>query len=147
VIKHPIKHPSKSGAVAALGLVILNAVFIFRLLDHVVLTALVVFSVLLCLIVLVFTLYSLTKKATDLQISANNLEINGRFIQANDIKMIMIKGYFNPVIGILPHGKKIVPIQMAFRFAKDEDKGITDLRNWAGNNQVKMGYRYFQSWI
>ncbi|MNG34319.1 hypothetical protein D3C84_1207760 [compost metagenome] len=61
--------------------------------------------------------------------------------------MIMIKGYFKPVIGILPHRRKIVPLDMTFRYSRDEDKGITDLKNWANINNVKMVNKLFQTWI
>ncbi|RKN79030.1 hypothetical protein D7M11_21920 [Paenibacillus ginsengarvi] len=58
--------------------------------------------------------------------------------------MIMIKGYFRPVIGILPYGKRIVPLNTAFRFSKDEDRGLSDLTKWAERNHVQLIRKSFK---
>jgi hypothetical protein len=89
----------------------------------------------------------MTKKATDLQLYPEHLIINGRTISPAEIKMILIRGYFKPVIGILPHGNRIVPVRLTFRFTKDHDQGVSDLKQWAERNHVKIGYKWFQNWI
>jgi hypothetical protein len=131
---------------------ILNLFIMFRLMDSlsgfggILIYAGLVVGALLCFVVLRLALYSTFKKATDLQLYHEKLVLNERTIQAKEIKMIMRKGYFKPVIGILPLGNKVVPTNMTFRFLKDEDKGLSDLKNWAERNHVKMSYKSFQSW-
>ncbi|SDX06522.1 hypothetical protein [Paenibacillus sp. CF384] len=102
---------------------------------------------LLCVVVLITTLARGCKKPTELYLNREQLVVNGRNIQAKDMKVILIMGYFRPTIGIKPHGKNIVPIQMCFRFAKDEDQGISDLGKWAVQNDVKLVHKRFLRWI
>jgi hypothetical protein len=64
-----------------------------------------------------------------------------------DIKVIMTRGYFKPVIGILPHRRRIVPMDLAFRYLNDEDRGVTELKSWAKMNNVKMVNKSFKTWI
>lgn len=104
--------------------------------------------VLLCLVLLLLALYrTFFKKPTELCLSNEQIILNGNIINSKDIKVIMTRGYFKPVIGILPYRRKIVPLDMAFRYSKDEDKGISDLKSWAKMNNVKMINKSFQTWI
>ncbi|OAB39057.1 hypothetical protein PMSD_03755 [Paenibacillus macquariensis subsp. defensor] len=102
----------------------------------------------MCLFVLLFALYrTFYKKPTELCLSNEQIILNGNIINSRDIKVIMTQGYFKPLIGILPYRRKIVPLNMAFRYSKDEDKGILDLKSWAEMNNVKMVNKSFQRWI
>lgn len=38
-------------------------------------------------------------------------------------------------------------MDMAFRYLKDEDRGISELTRWANMNNVKMVNKSFQTWI
>jgi hypothetical protein len=150
-IKHPVKSQSSIGTI--IGMIILIASqsnLILRLWDqlgvfymYVSLTA-----VLMCLVVLLLALYrTFFNKTTELCLSNEEIILNGKIINSRDIKVIMTRGYFKPVIGILPYRRKIVPLDMAFRYSTDEDKGISDLKSWAKMNNVKIVNKWFQTWI
>ncbi|MBP3962811.1 hypothetical protein [Paenibacillus lignilyticus] len=102
---------------------------------------------LLCVVIVLTTLVRTLKKPTELYFQSEQLALNGRTIHAKNIKVILIMGYFRPTIGIKPHGKNIVPLHMCFRFAKDEDQGISDLGKWAAQNDVLLVHKRFLRWI
>ncbi len=150
-IRHSIKYPSGIGTMIGMtAYILISTILVIRIWDdrgiflYAMLTA-----ELICLIVLLHALYITLKQPTEaeLYLYNNQILLSGRTIQAVEIKVIMRKGYFKPVIGVLPHGKKIVPIYMAFRFSKDEDRGISDLINWAEKNNVKVVNKEFKTWI
>jgi hypothetical protein len=148
-IKYPVKNPSRIGTIIGMIAIISSqSVLVVRLWDQsgVFYTSLTV--VLLGLVLLLLALYrTFFKKLTELCLSNEQIILNGNIVDSKDIKVIMIRGYFKPVIGILPYRRKIVPLDMAFRYSKDEDKGISDLKSWAKMNNVKMVNNSFQTWI
>ncbi|NBC67772.1 hypothetical protein [Paenibacillus sacheonensis] len=104
-------------------------------------------ALLFCLVVLAATLYRTFKKPTEIVLDRLELRLNGRTIHANEISVIMKRGYFRPVIGIKPYGNYFVPLQLCFRFSEDEDKGMADMVKWAAANDVKLVHKSFQTWI
>ncbi|WP_342423433.1 hypothetical protein [Paenibacillus sp. FSL E2-0178] len=148
-IKYPVKNPSRIGTIIGMiAMISSQSVLVVRLWDQsgVFYTSLTV--VLLGLVLLLLALYrTFFKKLTELCLSNEQIILNGNIVDSKDIKVIMIRGYFKPVIGILPYRRKIVPLDMAFRYSKDEDKGILDLKSWAKMNNVKMVNKSFQTWI
>ncbi|UQZ36838.1 hypothetical protein C2I18_26890 [Paenibacillus sp. PK3_47] len=151
-IKYPVKTASRMGTV--IGMILITSIQCFnvwRLWDsqrefffYASLTAICI-----CVGVMLISLYiTFLKKPTELCLSNEQMIFNGKVMKPKDIKMIMIRGYFKPVIGILPHGRMLVPMDMAFRYSKDEeDKAIADLKSWAAMNDVEMDNKYFQTWI
>jgi hypothetical protein len=99
------------------------------------------------LAILLITLFRVLKKTTMIYINQDEILVNGRTIQAQEIKVIMKMGYFSPVIGIKPHGKKAVPVKLCFRFSENEDQGIADLKRWAALNEIKMVNKDFMTWL
>ncbi|NOU80828.1 hypothetical protein GC101_18360 [Paenibacillus sp. LMG 31459] len=148
-IKYPVKNPSRIGTIIGMiAMISSQSVLVVRLWNQsgVFYTSLTV--VLLGLVLLLLALYrTFFKKLTELCLSNEQIILNGNIVDSKDIKVIMIRGYFKPVIGILPYRRKIVPLDMAFRYSKDEDKGISDLKSWAKMNNVKMVNKSFQTWI
>jgi hypothetical protein len=150
-IKHTVKSPSSIGTIIGMVILILSqSVTVLSLWNQrsvsYAYTSLTV--VLICLVVLLLALYrTFLNKPTELCLSNEQITLNGNIINSRDIKVIMTRGYFKPVIGILPYRRKIVPLDMAFRYSKDEDIGISDLKNWAKMNNVKMVNKWFQTWI
>ncbi|MEK4461916.1 hypothetical protein MHB56_06550 [Paenibacillus sp. FSL H8-0315] len=148
-IKYPVKNPSRIGTIIGMiALISSQSILGLRLWNQrgVFYTSLTV--VLLCLVLLLLALYrTFFKKPTELCLSNEQIILNKNIINSKDIKVIMTRGYFKPVIGILPYRRKIVPLDMAFRYSKDEDKGISDLKSWAKMNNVKMVNKSFQTWI
>jgi hypothetical protein len=101
-----------------------------------------------CVVVMIWSVYRIFKKPSELQLHQESILLNGRIINADQIKVIMsMRDFNNTVIGIKPYGAKIVPINMCFRFAKDEENGIADLANWAERNKVKVSNTFFFRWI
>ncbi|OBZ19267.1 hypothetical protein A8L34_07055 [Bacillus sp. FJAT-27264] len=150
-IKYPVKSPSDIGTIIGMIALISNhSIFVLRLWDQlgVFYTYASLIAVLICLVVLLLALHrTFFKKPTEVCLSNEQIILNGKTINSRDIKVLMIRGYFKPVIGILPYRRKIVPLDMAFRYSKDEDKGISDLKSWAKVNNVKMVNKSFQTWI
>lgn len=154
VSKHSVKFPSRVGTVIGMIIAMSLSFVQFRLMDSlpgpkaISLYVLLSATVLACAVVLILAVISMSKQATDLQLYADKLVFNACTLQAKEIKMIMIRGYFRPVVGILPHGHKFVPMNMAFCYPKDEeDVGLSQLKNWADQNGVSMGHKWFRSWI
>lgn len=148
-IKHLVKCPSRIGTIICMIAIICSqSILAVRTWDQKGVFYVSLTVALLCLVVLLLTLYrTFFKKPTELCLSTDQMVLNGIVINSRDIKVIMTRGYFNPVIGILPHRKKIVPLNMAFRYSRDEDRGISDLKSWAKMNNVKMVNKSFQMWI
>ena len=148
-IKHTVKNPAGIGTMIGMAFQILIACsLLVRLWDKLgVWQYALILAVLLCIGVLLITAYRASRKADDLYLYHDQLLLHGQAIRAEDIQAILIRGYVKPVIGILPHGKKIVPLNRCFRFPSDADSGIKDLKRWAEQNQVKLVYKSFQTWV
>lgn len=148
-IKHPVKSPSSIGTIIGMIAVISShSILVLRIQLGLFYAYASLTMVLICLVVLLLALYrTLFNKPTELCLSNEQITLNGNTINSRDIKVIMTRGYFKPVIGILPYKRKIVPLDMAFRYLKDEDKGISDLKSWAKMNNVKMVNKSFQTWL
>ncbi|RKP53132.1 hypothetical protein D7Z26_15495 [Cohnella endophytica] len=148
-IKHLVKSPSRIGTIIGMIVIISSqSILVLRSWDQRGVFYASLMTVLLCLVVLLLALYrTYFKKPTEICLSNEQIILNGNIIHSRDIKLIITRGYFKPVIGILPYRRKIVPSGMAFRYSKDEDRGISDLKNWAKMNNVKMVNKSFQTWI
>lgn len=138
---HTIKNPGGGRVVAGLAFM---CCFLL-LAGQNMLSNLVPFA--LCLYGLIVTLKRSLQKPSEMRFYREQIAINGRTIQANEVKIIMIRGYFRPVLGIKPYGKRIVPLHLCFRFADDEDAGMQALRQWAAANEVKVARKPFMRWV
>lgn len=94
---------------------------------------------------LLVTLYRTLQKPAELRLEQGRVLVKGHTLQAEDIRVIMIRGYFSPLIGIKPYGKRIVPVPFCFRFVRDQ--GQDDLIKWAKDNGVKLVYKRFFRWL
>ncbi|OAB37077.1 hypothetical protein PMSD_09745 [Paenibacillus macquariensis subsp. defensor] len=104
-------------------------------------------QILIYTIVLIIFIYRKSMKPTLLMISRDSLFINDRIVEANEIKMLMVMGYFRPVLGIRPTNKRYVPTYLCFRFLEEEDQGMKELRNWADQNQIPFLQKGFTKWM
>lgn len=101
-----------------------------------------------CVAILLWAIYLAFKKPTGLILRDGAIELNGKTLKAEEIKMILFKKEWrHSVIGIKPIGKRIVPIRLCFRFVKDEGDGVAALTSWAEENKVKMLHKTFYRWI
>lgn len=96
---------------------------------------------------LLVTVYRSLQKPAELRLEQGRVLLKGHTLQTKDIRVIMLSGYFSPVIGIKPYGKRIVPVPFCFRFARDEDDSHDDLIKWANDNEVKLVYKRFIRWL
>lgn len=135
-------------AMTALGaLMLLNAIRYWERQEHPLFSFVPAILALYCLVALVWSLYSAFKKPTELQLGPGKLRLNGRTLEAKEIKVIMKRGYFTPVLGIKPFGKAIVPVPLSFRFCGDEEQGLADLLAWAERNKIAVIHKEFIRWI
>lgn len=148
-VKHLVKSPSRFRTIIGMIAIICSqAILVERSWDQKGVFYASLTVVLLCLVVLLLTLYrTFFKKQSELCLSNNQIILNGIVINSVDIKVIMSSGYCKPVIGILPQSRRMVPLNMVFRYSRDEDKAILDLTCWAKMNNVKMVNKSFKTWI
>jgi hypothetical protein len=148
-VKYQVKSPSRIGTIIGMIAILCSqSILLVRSWDHmgVLYTSLTVILLSYCLVVLLLALYrTFFKKPIELCLSTDQIKLNGIVINSEDIKVIMTKGNFKPVIGILPYRRKIVPWE--FAFSRDEDIAISDLKSWSKMNNVKMVNKSFQTWI
>ncbi|UNK20651.1 hypothetical protein MNQ98_11820 [Paenibacillus sp. N3/727] len=71
-------------------------------------------------------------------ISPELLTVRGKELKASDIKEIRVQGYFKPIIGIVPAGKRSNPVDLCFRFIEQEDAAIKALTDWARTHNIKI---------
>jgi len=148
-IKYLVKSPSRIGTIIGMLVMICSqSMLVVRSWDKKGVFYVSLTVVLLCLVVLFVALYrTLFKKPSELCLSNDQIILNEIIINSGDIKVIMTRGYFKPVIGILPHRRRIVPLDMVFRYSGNEDRAISDLKSWAEMNKVKMVNKSFLTWI
>ncbi|WP_208914407.1 hypothetical protein [Paenibacillus uliginis] len=82
-----------------------------------------------------------------MQISRESLKVKNRELKPSDIKEIRVHGYFRPLIGIIPVGKRITPMDFCFRFIEQEDAAIQELTEWASKHQVKLSHKQVKKWL
>ncbi|WP_238649621.1 hypothetical protein [Paenibacillus piscarius] len=97
-------------------------------------------SIAACLLILVNAL----RKENQLQWGTDSLIIRKNRISASEIKAICIDG---PLVGILPAGKRIVPVPLSFRFTEDPAAAMKRLIIWAEENGITLKYKKFVRWL
>ncbi|MCQ6563290.1 hypothetical protein [Paenibacillus mendelii] len=98
------------------------------------------------LILLAIEICKLFIKPSVLVFHPESLSIRGRSIEANEIERIMVMGYFKPILGIKPFGKKMVPFKLCFRFVGAAHTGIDELTRWAKQNNIAVINKRFMRW-
>ncbi|MFF2481221.1 hypothetical protein [Paenibacillus sp. NPDC058071] len=107
-----------------------------------------VFGLAVNLTLLVFSIVKIAfNKPSDLLLQSGALSVRDNDFKPEAIQAIYVSGYFYPVVGIKPRGKRIVPMDLAFRFAGDSDEPIAALRSWAERHQVKFSTSTFWRWL
>ncbi|MEK3714546.1 hypothetical protein [Paenibacillus sp. FSL R7-0333] len=97
-------------------------------------------SIAACLFILINAL----RKEGQLQWGTDSLIIRKERISASGIKVIYIDG---PIVGILPAGKRIVPVNLCFRFTEDTVAVRKRLMYWAEENEIRIKYKRFVRWL
>ncbi|MUT65131.1 hypothetical protein [Paenibacillus sp. NEAU-GSW1] len=96
---------------------------------------------------LIYLLLKSFGKASNVRFSDKALAIRGKELGAEKIEYIMVEGYFSPVVGIMPKGKRIVPVDHSFRFDGSGDEAIKALGAWAEKHKIKVYNKPFWRWI
>ncbi|MGM1048779.1 MAG: hypothetical protein ACQEXX_21905 [Bacillota bacterium] len=82
------------------------------------------------------------------QISPELLTVRSKELKPSDIKEIRVQGYFRPLIGIIPVGKRITPMDFCFRFIEQEDAAIKSLTEWASMHNIKVvTHKHVVRWL
>jgi hypothetical protein len=84
------------------------------------------------------------RKAGRLKWGTDALVVRNRSYSGKEIKAIYIDG---PLVGILPEGKRIVPVNLCFRFIEDREQDMKRLMNWTEANGIKLKYKRFVKWM
>jgi len=85
-------------------------------------------------------------KPRHLQLMGNSIAIYNKEVKSAEIEKIIVQGYFNPTIGIVPRGKRFVPASQCFAF-REHDASIKALNEWANHNQVEVKAGRYRTWI
>ncbi|WP_054958558.1 hypothetical protein [Paenibacillus dakarensis] len=105
--------------------------------------------IIFCLLMIVLSIIRMCEKPFAMVLSNGSIHIKRRQLNAGEIKEIRMQGYFSPVIGVIPAGKRFPPVNLTFRFAKEEeDQAIKALKEWAEASNVKFAaYKQVRRWI
>ncbi|OAB41103.1 hypothetical protein PBAT_21310 [Paenibacillus antarcticus] len=150
--KFKIQHPSGNSPILGISMIlIISMTWLIRKIQSDYTPQSILYlggaQILIYTIFLVIFIYRKSMKPTVLLISQDTLFINDRIVEANEIKMLLVTGYFRPILGIKPNDKKYVPTDLCFRFLEEEDKGMKELKNWAEQNQIPFRQKGFTRWI
>lgn len=84
------------------------------------------------------------RKEDQLEWGTDSLFIRKKRISAPEIKLICIDG---SLVGILPAGKRIVPVHLCFRFTEDPAEGLKRLMIWAEEYGIRLKTKKFVRWL
>ncbi|SMF86961.1 hypothetical protein SAMN05661091_3573 [Paenibacillus uliginis N3/975] len=91
-----------------------------------------------CFVLVIITITRMLMKPFTTQISSELLTVRSKELKPSEIKEIRVQGYFSPLIGIIPVGKRITPVSFCFRFIEQEDAAIIALTEWARIHNIKV---------
>ncbi|MFD1135972.1 hypothetical protein [Paenibacillus urinalis] len=83
----------------------------------------------------------------ELEITENKIKINHIEVPLQKIEKIIIQGYFVQSIGIKLYRRKLVSMNLHFRFKNDEEMNIEELEQWASANRIKVTSGKIYRWI
>lgn len=87
------------------------------------------------------------RRNNDLEITEHTLKIDNREVPMHKIEKIIVQGYFIPSIGIKLSGRKLVSMNLHFRFKNNEEKNVEELIQWANMNKIKVTNGKIYRWI
>ncbi|GAK40918.1 hypothetical protein TCA2_3409 [Paenibacillus sp. TCA20] len=83
----------------------------------------------------------------ELEITENKIKINHIEVPIQKIEKIIIQGYFVQSIGIKLYRRKLVSMNLHFRFKNDEEMNIEELEQWASTKRIKVTSGKIYRWI
>lgn len=97
-----------------------------------------------CIVGCLCILINALRKENQLQWGTDSLIIRKNRISASGVKAIYVDG---PLVGILPAGKRIVPVHLSFRFTEDPAGAKKRLIIWAKENGIRLETKKFVRWV
>ncbi|MED5016779.1 hypothetical protein P9847_05610 [Paenibacillus chibensis] len=107
---------------------------------------------LLCILLQVGAIFVLLtrilRKNNELEITKNKIKINHIEVPIEEIERIIIQGYFVQSIGIKQYERRVVSIDLHFRFKNNEEiNNIEELKQWANMSGIKVTSGKIFRWI
>ncbi|GAA0359317.1 hypothetical protein GCM10008968_13760 [Bacillus horti] len=115
--------------------------------DNTLLFNLSVASLILAVILIALTIYGRVSSPRSLHIEHDQIKIGERELRKDQIKEIVMYGYFQKNIGIKPVGRKLVPGNLAFKFVENKDEGVKEIKQWASQQDIKISHKRFMTWV
>jgi len=107
----------------------------------------VIILFLFSLLHVVMLLKKILRKSNELEITENTIKINHVEVPRQKIEKIIIQGYFVQSIGIKLYERKLVSMDLHFRFKNNEEVNIEELKQWASMNKIKVTSGKIYRWI
>ncbi|OAB38617.1 hypothetical protein PMSD_06270 [Paenibacillus macquariensis subsp. defensor] len=107
----------------------------------------VIILFLFSLLHVVMLLKKILRKSNELEITENTIKINHIEIPRQKIEKIIIQGYLVQSIGIKLYERKLVSMDLHFRFKNNEEVNIEELKQWASMNKIKVTSGKIYRWI
>lgn len=99
--------------------------------------------VVMYVVILIVTVIRAFGKPFQIQLNSGSMVVREREIKIEEIREIRTNGYWRPIIGVIPKGKRIVPLHLCFRFTQNRDEALRELSDWARDNQIKISNGHF----
>jgi len=87
------------------------------------------------------------RRNSELEITPNKIRINRKEVSKEDIEKIIIDDSFIQSIGIKRYGKRLIPMDLHFRFRNKEETNLEELTVWARENGIAVTRGKIFRWI
>ena len=99
------------------------------------------------LVQLVLLLSKSLRKMSELETTENTIRINQIEVPIHKIEKIIIQGYFIQSVGIKLYGRKLVSMNLHFKFKDNEEGNTKELKQWASMKGIKVTSGRIYRWI
>ncbi|WP_426454426.1 hypothetical protein ACP26L_17470 [Paenibacillus sp. S-38] len=105
--------------------------------------------ILLCLFIIGIAVFRRFRKPEELLLHEGWLSIRGRRLSAEELGRVFVHAAagYTVGIGLLPRGKRVVPVPYMFRYADREEEALKRLEEWSARHGVTMERKRFLRWI
>ncbi|OAB40376.1 hypothetical protein [Paenibacillus antarcticus] len=145
--KYEIKLP-KSRYIQVISSILITFLLLFVLRKDDFLSVFFAIILISCtLLQVVLLLKKSLRKSNEFEITENTIKINHIEVPIEKIEKIIIQGYFIQSVGIKLYGRKLISMDLHFRFNNNEDANIEELKQWASINRIKVTSGKIYRWI
>lgn len=89
----------------------------------------------------------MVRRNSELEITPNKIRINRKEVSKEDIEKIIVDDSFTQSIGIKRYGKRLIPMDLHFRFRNKKETNLEELTVWARENGVEVTRGKIFRWI